>query len=167
MGGSTTASAGDGRVRAPYIGHVYGPEMHRLMLEIKKIFDPFGILNRGVKTADANEVKASLRSEYSRSRHEHLPRAYCTTRRPTQTCPSPRFVQVLYRFLYNLLSQLQYRLYIRLAREFWFNTVIETGLQDGMIDLNRSLADLVRRGEITIENAYLHSLNPKILEKLL
>jgi twitching motility protein PilT len=56
---------------------------------------------------------------------------------------------------------------IREKRTHEINTVIETGLQDGMIDLNRSLADLVRRGEITIENAYLHSLNPKILEKLL
>lgn len=75
MGGSTTGAAGDGRVRSPYMGHVYGPQMHALMMEIKKIFDPFGILNRGVKTADANEVKSNMRSEYSRSRHEHLPRA--------------------------------------------------------------------------------------------
>jgi twitching motility protein PilT len=56
---------------------------------------------------------------------------------------------------------------IREKRTFEINTVIETGLKDGMIDLNRSLADLVRRGEITIENAYQHSHNPKVLEKLL
>lgn len=56
---------------------------------------------------------------------------------------------------------------IREKRTHEINTVIETGLQEGMIDLDRSLADLVRRGEITIENAYQHSLNPKILEKLL
>jgi twitching motility protein PilT len=56
---------------------------------------------------------------------------------------------------------------IREKRTHEINTVIETGLKEGMIDLNRSLADLVRRGEITIENAYQHSLNPKILEKLL
>jgi len=74
MGGSTTGSAGDGRIRAPYLGHVYGPEMSKLMLNIKKIFDPYGILNRGVKTASAEEVKAVMRSEYSHARHEHLPR---------------------------------------------------------------------------------------------
>ncbi|MBX4201976.1 FAD-binding oxidoreductase, partial [Candidatus Saccharibacteria bacterium] len=51
MGGSISGSAGDGRVRAPYLGHVYGPEMHKLMLQIKRAFDPYGILNRGVKTA--------------------------------------------------------------------------------------------------------------------
>ena len=73
MGGSISGSNGDGRVRAPYMGHVYGPEMHKLMLGIKKIFDPHGILNRGVKTATAAEVKAALRSDYSHSRHDHLP----------------------------------------------------------------------------------------------
>ena len=30
-----------------------------------------------------------------------------------------------------------------------------------------SLADLVRKGEISVENAYKYSLNPKVLEKLL
>jgi FAD/FMN-containing dehydrogenase len=74
MGGSISGSAGDGRIRAPYLGHVYGPEMSKLMLQIKKIFDPYGILNRGVKTATADDVKAVMRSEYSHARHEHLPK---------------------------------------------------------------------------------------------
>lgn len=56
---------------------------------------------------------------------------------------------------------------IREKRTHEINTVIETGSQHGMIDLNRSLAELVRTGEITIENAYRYSLNPKILEKLM
>ncbi|MDO8564715.1 MAG: PilT/PilU family type 4a pilus ATPase [bacterium] len=56
---------------------------------------------------------------------------------------------------------------IREKRTHELNTVIETGLEHGMIDLNRSLADLVRRGEITPENAYAHSLNPHMLERLL
>jgi hypothetical protein len=43
------------------------------MLQVKKIFDPYGILNRGVKTATAEDVKTMLRSEYSRPWHEHLP----------------------------------------------------------------------------------------------
>jgi FAD/FMN-containing dehydrogenase len=72
MGGSISAAAGDGRVRAPYLGHVYGPEAHHLMLEVKNIFDPYGILNRGVKTASAEEVKALMRTEYTRPWHEHL-----------------------------------------------------------------------------------------------
>lgn len=56
---------------------------------------------------------------------------------------------------------------IREKRTHEINTVIETGMQEGMIDLNRSLAELVRKGEISIENAYLHSVNPQILEKMI
>ncbi|MDP1624890.1 MAG: PilT/PilU family type 4a pilus ATPase [bacterium] len=56
---------------------------------------------------------------------------------------------------------------IREKRVHEINTVIETGAELGMIDMNRSLADLVRRGEITVENAYLYSPNPKILERLI
>jgi twitching motility protein PilT len=56
---------------------------------------------------------------------------------------------------------------IREKRTHEINTVIETGLGEGMIDMNRSLADLVRRGEITVEEAYNRSLNPKVLDRLL
>lgn len=56
---------------------------------------------------------------------------------------------------------------VRERRTHEINTVIETGMDQGMIDLNRSLAELVRRGEITAENAYLHSLNPRVLDRLL
>lgn len=45
--------------------------------------------------------------------------------------------------------------------------VIETGSELGMIDMNRSLADLVRAGEVTAENAYLHSFNPRALERMI
>lgn len=73
MGGSISASSGDGRVRAPYLGHVYGKEARQLMLAVKKVCDPHGILNAGAKTASAQEVKSMLRSEYHYSRHDHLP----------------------------------------------------------------------------------------------
>lgn len=46
-------------------------------------------------------------------------------------------------------------------------SVIETGLEHGMIDMNRSLAQLVQKGEITVENAFSHSVNPKGLERLI
>jgi twitching motility protein PilT len=55
---------------------------------------------------------------------------------------------------------------IREKRTHEINTVIETGSQDGMIDMNRCLAELVQRGEITLEDAYKHSLNPKMLQRL-
>ena len=56
---------------------------------------------------------------------------------------------------------------IREKRTHEIQTVIETGAEDGMIDMNRSLADLVRSGEITAESAYSRSWNPKTLERLL
>ena len=56
---------------------------------------------------------------------------------------------------------------IREKRTHEINTVIETSSEQGMIDMNRSLLDLVKRGEISIESAYQYSINPKGLEHLL
>ena len=56
---------------------------------------------------------------------------------------------------------------IREKRTHEIPTVIETGSTEGMIDMNRSLAELVGRGEVTAETAYQYSLNPNILDKLL
>lgn len=46
-------------------------------------------------------------------------------------------------------------------------SVIETGLEQGMIDMNRSLARLVQNGDITVEDAFRFSSNPKGLERLI
>ena len=56
---------------------------------------------------------------------------------------------------------------IREKRTHEIQTIIETGAELGMIDMNRSLSELVRQGEITIENAYARSWNVKQLERLL
>ena len=56
---------------------------------------------------------------------------------------------------------------IRENRIHEINSVIETSSDQGMIDLNRYLSDLVRSGEITIENAYLYSQNAKGLDRML
>jgi len=56
---------------------------------------------------------------------------------------------------------------IREKRTHEVETVIETGRADGMISMNHSLSELVSRGEITVEDAYRHSLSPKLLDKLL
>jgi twitching motility protein PilT len=56
---------------------------------------------------------------------------------------------------------------IRENRVHEIPSVIETGLEQGMIDMNRSLARLVQNGEITVENAFLYSVNPKGLERLI
>lgn len=56
---------------------------------------------------------------------------------------------------------------IREKRTHEIDVVIETGSEAGMIDLNHSLMELVRAGEISIENAYQYSLNPKGLERMI
>lgn len=56
---------------------------------------------------------------------------------------------------------------IREGRTHEVDIVIETGMKDGMIDMNRSLSELVLRGEITAESALLYSFNPKGLERIL
>jgi twitching motility protein PilT len=45
--------------------------------------------------------------------------------------------------------------------------VIETSSKDGMISLNKSLANLVKNGDISLEKAISHSLNPQELEALI
>ena len=44
--------------------------------------------------------------------------------------------------------------------------VIETSAEEGMISLNRSLAGLVRRKEISFDNALIYSLSPTELRML-
>ena len=56
---------------------------------------------------------------------------------------------------------------IREKRTHEIDVVIETGSELGMVDLNHSLIELVRAGEISIENAYQYSLNAKGLERLI
>jgi len=56
---------------------------------------------------------------------------------------------------------------IRENRIHEINSVIETSSQEGMVDMNRSLAELVSRGEISVENAYLYATDPRLLEKMI
>jgi twitching motility protein PilT len=56
---------------------------------------------------------------------------------------------------------------IRERRTHEINTVIETGAAEGMIDMNRALAELVRKGEITPENALSRATNPRTFERLI
>ena len=56
---------------------------------------------------------------------------------------------------------------IRENRVQQLNLAIDTGSDSGMISLNRSLADLVGRGEISVEQAEFYSLNPAELRTLI
>lgn len=56
---------------------------------------------------------------------------------------------------------------IRDARTHEISAVIQTSSQDGMIDMDRALAELVHKGEVTVEHAYEHSMDPKTFERYL
>jgi len=56
---------------------------------------------------------------------------------------------------------------IREGRVHEIDSVIETSSESGMVDINRSLAELVRAGEITIDDARKYSIKVQGLEKLL
>ena len=45
--------------------------------------------------------------------------------------------------------------------------IIETGKDQGMIDFNRRLSDLVKTGKITLETAVAYSHNPRALQKMI
>lgn len=76
LGGSTTAEQGDGRTRGAYLKTLYGEDAYNLFKQLKTIFDPYGILNPGVKLdVTLEQLKPMLRSEYSVSHlYSHMPR---------------------------------------------------------------------------------------------
>lgn len=56
---------------------------------------------------------------------------------------------------------------IREKRTHELPSVIETSSEEGMIDFNRSLSELVRKGEVAPESAFRYSTNPRALERML
>lgn len=56
---------------------------------------------------------------------------------------------------------------IRDDRVHELDLVIETGKDQGMIDFNRNLAELVRAGKISLDVAMANSRNPRALEKMI
>lgn len=77
LGGSTSGQHNDGRLRAPFLKQLYGDEQYEVFRKIKKIFDPHGILNPGVKVdVSLDDIKPLLRSEYSLHHlYDHMPRS--------------------------------------------------------------------------------------------
>lgn len=76
LGGSTSGEHNDGRLRAPFLEKLYGPDMYDLFRKVKQIFDPYNTLNSGVKVNVALEdLKPILRQDYSLDHlYQHMPR---------------------------------------------------------------------------------------------
>jgi FAD/FMN-containing dehydrogenase len=77
LGGSTSGEHGDGRLRAPYLPKLYGPEVYNLFQKVKQIFDPYNTLNPGVKmNVTLDSIKPLLRPSYSMEHlYDHMPRS--------------------------------------------------------------------------------------------
>ena len=77
LGGSTSGELGDGRLRAPFLKQMYGDEIYELMQKVKQVFDPYNILNPGVKiNVSIDDIKPLMRHEYSLGIwYGHMPRS--------------------------------------------------------------------------------------------
>lgn len=77
LGGSTSGQHNDGRLRGPYLEKLYGADLYDLFVKVKNIFDPFGILNTGVKiNVSIEDTKPLIRQEYSLGHlYQHMPRS--------------------------------------------------------------------------------------------
>jgi FAD/FMN-containing dehydrogenase len=77
LGGSTTGEHGDGRLRAPFLEKLYGPDAYELFRQVKHIFDPYNLLNPGVKIGVTMEdLKPLMRQEYDLNHlYDYMPRS--------------------------------------------------------------------------------------------
>ena len=60
FGGALTGEHGDGMVRSPFVERFYGQPLYNAFREVKRLFDPQGIMNPG-KVLDAEPMDQNLR----------------------------------------------------------------------------------------------------------
>lgn len=74
--GGITGIQGGGRVAASYHRQVCGDVLYEVMLKVKQLFDPYNIMNPGVKfNIDTKAISTKTIQGYSHAhRHNHLPR---------------------------------------------------------------------------------------------
>ena len=66
-----------------------------------------------------------------------------------------------------MISNPAIRNLIREKKSYQIDLVIETSIQEGMLTLNRAIAELIKKKEISLESGELYSLNPSELRILL
>ena len=76
IGGSISGEYAEGRMRGMFNSRQFDQSSMDIFVKIKKIFDPAGIMNPGVKLdVKLDEVKSMVRNEYSLDhQYNHLPR---------------------------------------------------------------------------------------------
>lgn len=76
FGGSISGEHNDGRLRGTFLVDQFGKDIHDLFIKTKLIFDPYNMMNPGVKMGvDREQSIAQLRKEYSMDHLlDHIPR---------------------------------------------------------------------------------------------
>jgi FAD/FMN-containing dehydrogenase/Fe-S oxidoreductase len=70
LGGTLSGEHGDGRLRSPFLPRIYGG-LCDVFREIKRVFDPVGILNPGIIVDPESEtITADLRYDYTSARDD-------------------------------------------------------------------------------------------------
>ncbi|MGB0911336.1 MAG: FAD-binding and (Fe-S)-binding domain-containing protein [Nitrospirales bacterium] len=54
FGGSICGEHGDGRIRAEMVRPMFGEELYQVFVEVKRLLDPTGVMNPGVKISDVS-----------------------------------------------------------------------------------------------------------------
>lgn len=158
--GSLKAEHGTGRIMAPFVRRQYGDELTDMMWEIKRLFDPDGILNPGVVLSDDPDSYLQDLKRVPTVEHEVDRCVECGYCEPT--CPSksitltPRQRIVLRRDMAWAEEQGDTALLRDLRADYDYDGV-QTCAVDGMcgvacpVDINTG--DLVRRLRAEQENA--------------
>ncbi len=87
FGGSICGEHGDGRVRKEFVRDLYGDDLYRLFQETKRLLDPQGILNPGVKI----DLPACAQVEQSFTAHldyERFAKQCATCGKCNSVCPA-------------------------------------------------------------------------------
>jgi len=76
LGGSISSEGNDGRLKAPFLEQNLQPELLQIYQRVKNIFDPYNLLNPGVKFGThPNDLKNMMRRDYRLDNSfNHLPR---------------------------------------------------------------------------------------------
>lgn len=151
-GGTLKAEHGTGRVMAPFLERQYGAELTSIMREIKRLFDPGDVLNRGVIiTADPEahlrHLKTALTVEEEVDRCVEC--GYCEPTCPSKTITlTPRQRIVVRREIAAAEARGDQKLAAKLASEETYESV-QTCAVDGLCAQACPVAintgDLVRR----------------------
>lgn len=164
-GGSLKAEHGTGRVMAPFVREQFGDELYDVMHEVKRLFDPLGLLNPGVvlsddRTSYLNDLKIApaVESEVDRC----VECGYCEP-----TCPSrditltPRQRIVLRREIETAKTAGDQPLLRALEGDYGYQGV-ETCAVDGLCavacPVGINTGDLVRRLRSESQNGFTQAV---------